>query len=473
MDHYEPVVLTAGLYQADGQILDEVYEYGSFLQSKMHANHVRCTDCHDPHSLKLKYTGNQLCTQCHEAHPAGKYDTTAHHHHKEGSAGAQCINCHMASRLYMVIDERRDHSFRVPRPDLSVAIGTSNACNDCHNKPDETFAWAADWVKKWYGEKPNREPHWGLAIKAGRAGTPEGEKLLLEVIRRRSTPAIVKATAIDLLGNYPSTASVTARREALRNSDPLVRLSAVRVLPGDNPVLLESDLAGAVSDSTRAVRVAAATRLAQLPRRSITDAQHKAFEKAMIEFREGQQLSLDHAGGHLTLASFDRQQGRIQEAVDHLVAAIKLEPYLAGPRAELASLMQEHGGEDGEIRKLRTEEADLVERDTKLAPDNADIFYRLGLLRYTLGEYEKAEAALKKACEKAPRNYEYLMALALLHEKRFNETGDEKQFNAAMLSLRSMLELNKQDPRARSIFQRLLGAWKEKHPDAKPPAGDR
>ena len=167
MNHYEPSVLAPALYQADGQILDEVYEYDSFLQSKMYANHVQCTDCHDPHSLKLKYEGNNLCTQCHEPHNPAKYDTPAHHHHAVGSEGAKCISCHMASRMYMVIDERRDHSFRLPRPDLSVELGTSNACNKCHTKPNETPQWAADAIKKWYGERPKREPHWGPAIKAG------------------------------------------------------------------------------------------------------------------------------------------------------------------------------------------------------------------------------------------------------------------------------------------------------------------
>ena len=173
LNYYEPVVLAQTLYQADGQILDEVYEYDSFLQSKMHANHVQCTDCHDPHSLKLKFEGNNLCTQCHEPHNPAKYDTPAHHHHAVGSAGAKCINCHMASRTYMVIDERRDHSFRLPRPDLSVELGTSNACNNCHTKPNETPQWAADAIKKWYGERPKREPHWGPAIKAG-AGRKAG-----------------------------------------------------------------------------------------------------------------------------------------------------------------------------------------------------------------------------------------------------------------------------------------------------------
>jgi tetratricopeptide (TPR) repeat protein len=373
----------------------------------------------------------------------------------------------MASRLYMVIDERRDHSFRLPRPDLSVELGTSNACNKCHTKPNETPQWAADAIKKWYGERPKREPHWGPAIKAARDGKPEGEKLLLDLIARNSTPSVVRATAIDLLAGYASPASVTARRDALRDSDPLVRLTAVQVLPGDNQELLRSNLASVIDDPVRGIRIAAATRMAQLDLAKLTDSQRQAFEKAMVEFLESQALSLDHAGGHLVLASFDRQHGRIEDAIQHLVDAIKLEPYLAGPRAELASLMQEHKGDDAEIKKLRAEEADLVERDSKLAPDNADIFYRLGLLRYTLGDYGKADAALRMACAKSPRNYEYLMALGLLEEKMYTETGEEKQFNAAVESIRKMHELNRDDPRAKAILERLLQVWHQKNPNAK------
>jgi tetratricopeptide (TPR) repeat protein len=229
---------------------------------------------------------------------------------------------------------------------------------------------------------------------------------------------------------------------------------------------LVSNLASVLEDSARAVRIAAAARLAQLPVSTLTDSQRKAFEQALIEFRASQALSLDHAGGHLVLASFDRQHGRTEEAVQHLESAIKLEPYLSGPRTELASLMQELGGDRAEIRRLRTKEAELVERDSKLAPDNASIFYHLGLLRYTLDELDKAAAAFEAACAKAPRNYDYLMALALLQERRYVLTGDEKQFDAAVLSLKKLQEMNPADPRAKQISDRLMETRRTRHPDS-------
>ncbi len=120
LDYYRPALLTSPLYHADGQQRDEVYNWGSFLQSKMYANGVTCSDCHDPHSGKLRAEGNTLCAAC---HLPSKYDTAAHHHHKPASAGAACVGCHMPTTTYMVVDPRHDHSLRVPRPDLSVTIG--------------------------------------------------------------------------------------------------------------------------------------------------------------------------------------------------------------------------------------------------------------------------------------------------------------------------------------------------------------
>jgi predicted CXXCH cytochrome family protein len=453
LDHYEPSLLVAGLYHADGQILDEVYEYGSFLQSKMYANRVQCSDCHDPHSLKLKFTGNQLCAQCHV--PA-KYDTPAHHRHPAGSAGAQCVECHMPPRLYMVIDARRDHSFRVPRPDLSVELGTPNACNNCHTRAEETFQWAADAVRKWYGDKRRDDPHWAPAIAAGRTAKPDGAELLLNVLDRKTTPAIVRATALDLLVNYPTPRSVEIRREALHYSEPLLRLAAVRTITAAPGPQLIADLAARTSDSVAAVRIAAATRLAYLPLDSLGTSQHNAFEDALIEFRATQELFLDHAGGHLTFGALDRHHGRIRQAIEHFQTAIELEPYMAGARSELATLLQQQGASPGEIQRLRREEAELLERDAKLAPESAEILYQLGMLRFLLGEMDAAQVALSGACERAPQSYELLMGLALLLERRYELSGDAGFFDDAGRTLQKLNDLRPTDPRAKQILMRLL-----------------
>jgi predicted CXXCH cytochrome family protein len=138
--------LSRGLYHADGQMQDEVYNYGSFKQSKMFAAGVTCSDCHDPHSAKLKASGDGVCLRCHSS---DKYATAAHNHHHATKASIGCVSCHMPTRTYMVIDPRHDHTLRIPRPDLSVKLGTPNACNDCHT--DRPAEWAASAIESWYG----------------------------------------------------------------------------------------------------------------------------------------------------------------------------------------------------------------------------------------------------------------------------------------------------------------------------------
>ena len=160
LDDFNPATLREGLYHADGQILDEVYVYGSFVQRKMSAAGVRCSDCHDPHRLELQATGNAVCTRCHRSAPpaafptliARDYDAVSHHFHDTGSDGARCVSCHMPARTYMVVDPRRDHGFRIPRPAVSEVIGAPDACTGCHT--DETQTWAAGRAAEWWGEPP-------------------------------------------------------------------------------------------------------------------------------------------------------------------------------------------------------------------------------------------------------------------------------------------------------------------------------
>ena len=183
LDAYLPALLEPGLYHADGQIDGEVYEYGSFLQSRMHVAGVTCSNCHDPHSAKLRAEGNALCKQC---HLPGKFDVAEHHHHQPGSAGAQCVNCHMPTKNFMVVDARRDHSIRVPRPDLSVSLGTPNACSQCH--AGSSAEWAAETVAGWYPNGRQTTPHYGTALHAGRVGAADAEQQLDRLILDQ-TPA--------------------------------------------------------------------------------------------------------------------------------------------------------------------------------------------------------------------------------------------------------------------------------------------
>ncbi len=444
MDHFDPALLRESLYHADGQILDEVYVYGSFLQSKMYAKDVRCTDCHNPHSLELKFEGNQLCAQC---HLPGKYDSPSHHHHVD-SAATQCVNCHMMEQNYMVIDGRRDHSFRIPRPDLSAELGTPNACNNCHDKPEETSEWAANAVREWYGDRRPDDPHYGVALAAGRRGDEEGEQQLLELLKRLDVPDIVRATALELLANYDSVESRRMSREALDDSNPLVRTAGLRALSIEFLAKFPKLVAEKLQDGVRLVRLAAARRMVGQSEQLLVPEFRDALRQAVVEYRAAQEVMQERAAAQLNLAAISQAEGNNRATIKYLRRAMIQEPYLSGVRDRLAQVMEQEGGNPEAIRKLRSEEVDLLARNYEFMPDSADIRYQRGMLLYLIDEYDEARVALEDACRLGPDNYSNWLALALICEK-------QERWNEVAKALRKMNELRPDDPNVRGILQRI------------------
>jgi predicted CXXCH cytochrome family protein len=390
-------------------------EFGYFLQSRMHAAGVTCSNCHDPHSAKLRAAGNALCAQCHM--PA-KFDTAEHHHHQPDSAGAQCANCHMPTKAYMVVDIRRDHSFRVPRPDLSVALGTPNTCTQCHT--ERSAEWAARTVGGWYPHGRQTTPHYGTALNAGRVGVADAEQQLDWLILDRSQPAIARASALSLIRPYASAASEPAFKAAIVDPDPLVRSAALRVLPIASPRAIIQAAAGLLSDPVRAVRVEAARALAGTDLLALTPEQQTAFVKATAELVAAEMVDADRAEAHLNLGLLDLRRRELPEAEGEFRAALRLDPNFVPALVNLADLDRARG-RDAEGEKL-LREAMTIE------PDNADVSYALGLSLVRRREYGGAMDLLRRAQELAPDNvrYAYVYAVAL------NSTGAHGEATALL-----------------------------------------
>ena len=238
-------LLEENLYFPDGQIKEEVYVYGSFLQSKMYQAGVVCSDCHNAHSGRVMIDGDGLCFRCHLSE---KYSSPQHHFH-ESESNLKCVDCHMPTRTYMVVDDRRDHSFRIPRPGLSEKLQTPNACNQCHT--DKSPEWATDNFKKLYPQRTGKK-HYGEIFDAARKSDPKALGELQDLITNRNNPAIVRATAISVLNRYPIQKSLNVISDALSSPEPMVRTAAVEalqfMLPEDRLPLLKPLL----NDSIRA-----------------------------------------------------------------------------------------------------------------------------------------------------------------------------------------------------------------------------
>jgi tetratricopeptide (TPR) repeat protein len=400
-DFYLPALLESPLYYADGQQRDEVFVWGSFLQSRMHAAGVTCGDCHDPHTQKLRAPGNAVCAQC---HLASKYDATSHHFHPGGSRGAQCANCHMPATTYMVIDPRRDHSLRVPRPDLSVKLGTPNACNECHR--DNTAQWAADRVAGWYGAQRRNEPHYGEALDAGRRAQPGAARALVAIATSVGYPPIVRATAIELLARYPGIAADDTTAGALLDADPLVRRTAVMALRAAGAQQLAARLAPLLDDPVRAVRIEAARRLVPVATQ-LDPARKPAFERALAEYEAVQKTHLDRPESWLNLGNLAAARADAAGAETAYREALKRDPRFVPAHVNLADLKRE---------QQRETEAEAILRAALKAHPNAPALHEaLGLALVRQGRKAEALREFAAASKSAPGEprYAYLHAVAL------------------------------------------------------------
>ncbi len=306
-DAYNLAVLRPGLYHADGQILEEVYVYGSFLQSRMYAKGVGCSDCHDAHTATRLADGNALCTQCHSTtgNPRfptlrlAAYDTPAHHFHTPGTEGAQCKSCHMIERLYMGIDGRRDHSFRVPRPDLATETGSPDACTDCHQ--DKSAEWSAARIAEWFPDSTHRGPHYSQVLARGRDRPDLNHDSLVALAMDPEAADIVRATAMYLLEGAGDPGIAEQVATLATDPSPLVRTHMARLqrlaAPPDRLRRLEPLL----SDPLRSVRIAAARELLVFPRDDLPSPIARTLSAAQAEWQSALQSNLDMPETHLVM----------------------------------------------------------------------------------------------------------------------------------------------------------------------------
>ena len=483
LDRYAPALLRAGLYHADGQILDEVFVYGSFAQSRMHALGVRCGDCHDPHSLELRARGDTVCTQCHNPHRAdprfptlkvAAYDGRAHHRHEPGTAGSACVDCHMPARTYMRVDPRRDHGIRVPRPDLAARLGTPDACTGCHT--DHEPPWAADLLRTWAAEDGRQtrldQPHYAEGLAAARAGHAS-VAALAALAADDTQPPIVRATAVEHLGELaesgvqrdpaelagaggagvavaaagnantagapPTVAGALAL--AARDAEPLVRLAAAGVVTGLDPATSRALALELLGDPVRAVRVEAARWLGALAdaRSGLADSERRVVASAVTELVAVEQSLSALPDAPFRLALLASQLGDATAAEAGYRRALWIDPGFLPARFNLVHLLDGTG---------RAAEAEAVLREgLTLTPADGELHYSLGLLLAQLGRLAEAETHLGRASALLPdrSRVAYNHGLALRGLGRLAEAEQV------------LLEALARDPREADALSLLLG----------------
>ncbi|KKD01301.1 tetratricopeptide repeat protein [Photobacterium halotolerans] len=429
--HFQGALLTPELYHVDGQVWDENYVWGSFLQSKMYQAGVTCTNCHNPHSGELVLPANQTCTQCHNAET---YDKTEHHQHAANSAGSQCVDCHMPATTYMQIDPRRDHSFRVPRPDLSVKTVAPNACNACHQ--DKSATWAKQQVERWYPASSHRNlDHFSLAFQAADQGVPSASEQLTRIAQDNQLPDIVRASAIERMENYPDRNSLVAIVRAIRDDEPLKRqatIAATAQYPLADRFRILSPL---LTDQHMPIRANAARALAPmltLPHAAQLSADQKTqLEQALDSYRQMQLYNADRGFAHTNLGNLALAMGDSQAAEQYFKTAIDVEPIYAPAYVNLAEVYRRAGNEP-QVRAV-------LEQALAVQPEEASVHYALAMSWVRSGSKDKALLSLKQAVDNAQEEINYLYTYGLLLQ-------DQGQYQVASTYLHRALTQSPANP---------------------------
>ncbi|PWD98445.1 cytochrome c3 family protein [Marinilabilia rubra] len=471
-DHVIPDLPDEPSWHVDGQIKDEDYVYASFLQSKMYEREVQCNDCHNVHSGERLFDGNELCFQCHRS---DIYDTYDHHHHKQAGepgeavisesgvkfevgSGTDCVNCHMHGQYYMGVDYRNDHSFRIPRPDLSIENGTPNACNQCH--AEETNEWSERYITEWFGER--RRYHYAEAFVAAKGGQPEAATELIAIAENDLYPPNIRSLAIEDLGTYYPDSLKPVIDNFLNHMNPSFRLSAMRSIQQQTDQNIDRLLTG-LTDATKAVRTESVQRLMQAGEDRIPGKYKDAYQKALEEYKQVLFYNADFPTGKLNLANFYYNQNQLNQAEKYYKAALKQDGELVFIKLNLAYLYNRSG---------QNEQAEKLFREyIKDAPEDADALYSFGLLLTEIGKYDESLSTLLKVKEMTPErprvNHNIAMMYDFMNNKKQAEQFLKEEIEVAD-NLNSQMELlryyldNNYGEKALKLGEEIL----RKYPDA-------
>jgi tetratricopeptide (TPR) repeat protein len=330
----------------------------------------------------------------------------------------------MVGKFYMGNDYRRDHSFRNPRPDLTISIGTPNACNDCH--ADKSVAWSQGYIEKWYGSK--KRPHYGETFSAANKRDPKAVPDLILYSENELFPLMVRATAVSLLANYEDSLSRKAIEKALTDPASLVRHSAINGFQPEDIQSFERLLTPLLNDPVRGIRTEAAIRLSVVPEEQLSEPARKARESALKEYVDVNNYTSDFPGGRYNLGVMYANSGELEKAAECYRAALKIDGLFYMAKVNLATVYSQ--------QNKNVEAETLLKEVLKENPEITQVNYSLALLLAEMGKIDESRKFFLKAVELLPDQPRILYNLALFENSQGNLAGAEKY----------LLEALKKDP---------------------------
>jgi predicted CXXCH cytochrome family protein len=397
-------LITSDNYYSDGQVYNENFIYGSFLQSKMAKNGVVCSNCHDPHTAKLTMPEEVVCLQCHQAK---SYAQKSHHQHQENSTGAQCVNCHMPETTYMEVDNRRDHGWHKPTPNIAKQFATPDTCLSCHE--DKGSDWSNQYVSKWFNKDKADEP-FAPVFAIADSGYQNVAQHLSKISQTPEYADIIRASALARMANYPDTNTLIAIARNVKHSDSNIRRGAIDGAVNIKPAEKWRILSPLLTDEVLSVRSEAAMALVPLWAMLSPD-QKSLLAPALADYIAIQDFNADRGYAHTNKAIVLGYQNNISEALAAYQQSMRIEPYFAAAYVNMAELYKRQGQN---IKAIET-----LNLGSKANPSDSSIPYSLGLAYIREKNITQAQNNLKIAAELAKTNahYYYVYAVSLAKNK--------------------------------------------------------
>ncbi len=406
-DYFDLITLENPDFYADGRDLGENYTMTTWEMNKCAASSdMHCVRCHTS-SGRYRFAGENTNDACMPCHSEKVNNVSAHTFHTTDSPGSECVSCHMPKTTFARMN-RSDHSFRPPMPRSTMAFGSPNACNICHD--DKTAEWAEKEIRKTHKHEYQQETVAnGYLIRNAREGNwSELDKILIGIENERFDK-IYTTSFIRLLENCNDTAKWEVMLKLTHHESPLVRGAAAHSLYSNDSKQAFKRLTELVDDDYRLVRLNAAFSISTFPENYINDSNRVKISEALNEYENSLVTHPDDWSAHYNLGNYYSNINDFEKALKAYNTSIKIFPEAIMPMVNAGFVYSLQGN--------YTMAEEMFTRALSYSPNHETALLNLALLYGETGKHELSIQYFRRLLNVSEKNAVAAYNLAVLESE--------------------------------------------------------